>query len=150
LGDAFKNYRFDGIGNLNETHTWESNKDIRSIRAAIKADLQKYFDDHKPRFASYYFKDHSQNNNSLELEIINSVGAVTNDRYFEHIVISFTFKKNGKGTTIIYEMEGKYAAGILWAPYQSRYRPMKPKYDEQIRNFTKEIGHRLLELKITT
>jgi hypothetical protein len=146
-GPTFTPYTFNNIKDLNDTRSWKTNKNMAVIRKLLLDDLKRYFNQFRPALSSqYHFEEFTQSDSSLVLDVMNAVNAITREGYFEHIQIVFTFNKLENGTNLTYMMEGKYGAGIIWAPHQSRYRPLKPKYQEQIDFFNNKIGNRIYKL----
>lgn len=146
-GELFTPYTFDKLKDLNDTRSWKTNKNMAVIRKLLLDDLKRYFNQFRPALSSqYHFEEFTQSDSSLVLDVMNAVNAITREGYFEHIQIVFTFNKLENGTNLTYMMEGKYGAGIIWAPHQSRYRPLKPKYQEQIDLFNNKIGNRIYKL----
>lgn len=145
--DPLSDYAFHDLINLFEVKPIESSKDIGVIKKLILVNLEKDFDKKSARFVKCKFSNLTQDDSTLILEISNVVNVVINKGYlFEHLRLFFTFRKAAKGSTIKYEMDGKYAGGIIWSPQDSRYYPMLPKYQQQVDHFNMEMRSRIYQL----
>jgi hypothetical protein len=142
----FSNYAFSDLKDLVEDIEFKSKKDIPVIRRLLIVDLNNYFKSFCGKFVKYKFEDLSQNETTLILEVSNVVDVVIKRGYFEHLILKFIFNKTNKATVLKYGMVGKYGGGIVWAPHESRYYPMIPKYQEQVEHFNLIMGNRIMRL----
>ncbi|MEO6733284.1 MAG: hypothetical protein ABIN01_18820 [Ferruginibacter sp.] len=133
----------DGLKDLNNINTFVSNKSVEVIKTNLQKELYTYFKKFKAKLENYHFELIYQLNNTLIFEVSNIVDAVLNEGYFEHLQFNFHFTKQKEKTEVKYEFFGKYGAGILWAPQDSRFSNMLPKYEDRYKLFNFKISNEI-------
>jgi|GEM_PF-2158510 len=74
----------------------------------------------------------------LVLRVTNAKDIVLKLGHFEYLRMSFRFSVENEQLQLNYTVDGKYGAGILWAPFDQDYYPMSPKYEAELRFFSSE------------
>lgn len=137
---------FYEITNIDLPTTLVSNRSTEDILQRIKSGLPVFFQKYKPRIEQSKFDVIYNNGNYLIIEVNNIVSAVLDEGYFEHLTLTFEFKFADQKTSVTQDIEGKYAAGIIWAPRSSRYKDMTPKYTKQLKRFSMILTTKIAEL----
>lgn len=121
----------------------QTSKMFPEVKQILIQELEQYFESYDAhlRFtkllAKYKFKGYDIEDKKLSIVVSNVVDLILDEGYFEHIQIDFQFRQEQDILHIKYDIEGKYAAGIFRAPYESRYHDMQKKYAEQLDKFKK-------------
>ncbi len=134
------------ITNLNALGPLNTKRSIEDIKRRLQAGLKQYLKQYQAKIEKFRFEVIYQLDNSLILEISNIVDAVLDEGYFEHIRLDFSFQQENNNVKLVYDIKGKYGAGLIWAPQSSRYRDMIPKYDAAVQRFSLKMSNKIGEL----
>ncbi|MCI5178471.1 MAG: hypothetical protein D3911_03950 [Candidatus Electrothrix sp. AW3_4] len=111
-------------------------KIISDVKNTIKNELRKYAEPYKARSSAYKFEIVSDIKDQLVIEINNiKKFIIGEDDYFERIKITSHIWQDNDSLRITFTLYGKYAAGIIWAPRESRYKDMEPNYSGKLKKF---------------
>jgi hypothetical protein len=133
----------EGLIDISNINTFQSNKSIEALKAIIQKGLKNYFVKYKAKMEEYQCVPLYELDNSLIIGVNNIVDAVLKEGYFEHLQFNFNFSQQPGKVLVTYEMFGKYGAGMIWAPQNSRYHDMLPKYQEQFKLFNLIISNEI-------
>jgi hypothetical protein len=126
------------IGPINETvfhQNTESGSKYKKVIRKLEKGLREHFNQYETAFEKYKFVSYEPSEKELVIEVRNITKAILDESYFEKIVIQFTFVPNDKILEVNYIIQAKYAAGLIWAPYDSRFKDMDPQYAEALKRF---------------
>lgn len=124
-----------------------SKDSITVIKSMLKKGLQEYLKENETYFEDYKFDIILDIRSQLVLEISNiSKVIITDESYFEHIRLDFQFNKEEDKISITYDIKAKYAAGIIWAPRESRYKDVDPKYSESFKKFSDKLKNQINQI----
>lgn len=132
------------IKGINKTGSATVNETITTIQTKLITELKKEYEEYEATFEHYEFDVISRLNNELIIEINNVVKLVIPDEsYFEHINLKFKFTPNEDEVNIDYVIRAKYGAGIIWAPKNSDYYDMTPKYQDDLEKFSTKLKNQI-------
>jgi len=114
---------------------------VPQIKSRIETGLTEFF---KNRNRSWFQESRLEvvanyRADEFVLRVTNIKGVVLDLNYFEYLRLTFRFSESGGQLNVVYKVDGKYGAGILWAPFISEYRPMSPEFDPALTLFVSEL-----------
>lgn len=116
---------------------------LQALKTRIERALRKYFQRYEAWFEDYEFTVVSTLGDDLVLEVNNVIDVILDEGYFEHIRIAIEFNEQEADLNLKFTIAGKYGAGIIWAPKNSDYYDMDPKYGAQLREFSLLLKNQL-------
>ena len=134
---------FAGLIDIGNMKTATSKKPLDDVKNLIQSGLKNYLVKYKAKMEDFRFEVLYQLDNNLILEVSNIVNAVLDEGYFEHLRFLFNFKQEDGLIKVTYQVLGKYGAGIIWAPKDSRYHDMIPKYEQAFKRFSLVISNQI-------
>lgn len=140
------NIKLKGIKLSNDTIAIEPDKAIEEIKKRLEKGFEEYFKKYKARFGKYGFNKILNFENELVFEISNIKDVVLQEGYFEYLQIRFILVEKEGNVKLFYSINGKYGAGIIWAPKDSRYRDMEPENAEKMRKFNLKVKSKINEI----
>jgi len=130
----------DDLKILSSNISLQSKKMLSEIKRILKEELRKYFASYKTKYSDYKFDIIYDVGSKLEVDIRNIASLVLEDeKYFERIIINFRFNQEQDAINIQFSVLGKYAAGIIWSPKESRYEDMSIDYADQLKKFSSKL-----------
>jgi hypothetical protein len=123
-----------------------SKRGVEDIKKRLQDGFADYFKKYKAKMERLKVETIYQLDNSLIIEVSNIVDAVLDEGYFEHLQLNFDFIPEGQGVKIKYVIQGKYGAGLFWAPHNSRYHDMLPEYEKEMSRFLLIMKNKMGEL----
>jgi hypothetical protein len=112
---------------------------LDKVRDAIGNQLKAYYAG-KGTFWLSAKIDPTIGTGELTYEITNISNEILDVGYFERIIIEVKLMKTGsKRLNIRYNVQGKYASGLIWAPRNSEYKDMETKYPYELAKYTKKL-----------
>lgn len=133
-----KQLRFAGTAASEKNVDWQAPQLKSRIQDGLtlffKSRNQSWFQESRLEVVANYRPD------AFVLRVTNIKGVVLDLNYFEYLRLSFQFSAAAEGyLKVTYSVDGKYGAGILWAPFESEYHPMSPEFDPALTQFASEI-----------
>ena len=83
---------------------------------------------------------------TLRLVVSNLKKAVLREGYFEHLDLTFAFKREGEWTQVSFIMDGKYGKVVQWTAFDDRYKSMIPDYQNEVGQFIIFMGDKIINL----
>ena len=124
-----------------KTVSLQSKKILVDIKSILKKELNRYVQPYKASDSDYQFDVILDIGNELTINIKNVKKLILNENdYFERITISSQIWEENNMLRITFSVYGKYAAGILWAPKESRYKSMEPDYAKNLEEFNSKLA----------
>ena len=145
-GENFPEYTFSALRMINAPSTFKSRRSLTELKTRIKNYCYDHFKDYNGLQESYSFEDLSQDPETLRLVVSNLKKAVLREGYFEHLDLTFGFKREGEWTQVSFIMDGKYGKVVQWTAFDDRYKSMIPDYQNEVGQFIIFMGDKIINL----
>ena len=120
-----------------------STKKNDELKLKISDSIKNYIKNKNEQNKNYIFEILNQVGKNLIIDIKNAKNIIIDNNSYERIRIIYTIDQDKDNLIYKYTIFGKYAGGILWAPSDSRYRDMEPKFNKQLEDFSLIVGDKL-------